>query len=106
MLCVYLTEHEWLLVCVFACIPECIPVCIAECEGETATEIFLFCASSNVSQPRHAPWQTMRGTQVWFDLAHLQAVHAVRDHREHLHPEVRLRSTETHTHTSLLSTDG
>lgn len=74
VLCVYLTEREWLLVCVFACIPECIPVCIVVCVCERQDcEIFLFCASSNVSQPSQ-----VAGTQVWFDRAHLQAVHAVR----------------------------
>ncbi len=64
-------------VCVSVCIPECIPVCIAVCEGETVRS-FSFVPHLMFPSQAKRPGTQMTGTQVWFDRAHLQAVHAVR----------------------------
>lgn len=99
---VCLFNRAWVVACVCLCVYSCVYSCMHSCVWRRDCEIFLFCASSDVSQPSQATRHKVTGTQVWFDSAHLQAVHGVRDHGVHLHPEVRLRSRETHIHLSSL----
>lgn len=103
--CVFIWQSVsgYVCVCVFLCVFLSVLLYSLLCVWRRDCEIFLFCASSNVSQPSKATgwkWQVYRCgltglIRTLYELC--------RDQRVRLHPEVRLRSTGTYAR--LLSTE-
>lgn len=81
--CVCLTEHQWLLMCAL-CLYSWVYFCMQRWrpDGEGFFLLLLVPHLMFPSQDKH-PSRKMTGTQVWFDRAHLQVLHAVRNQGVH-----------------------